>query len=319
MNTIPIPEHFRDDEEYEKITGGKANFETVCSSTDREEWLKARVEGVGASEIAAIIGSNDWAKPYSVYDAKVNPEDHEQSEPAYWGSTFEPLVALRFANETGFAVYMWNELIRSKARPWQIATCDAVAFSQDPKLVGPGVLEVKCTSLRYDWGDGVPRLVKAQLYQQMIVTGFQWGAVAVLFRGNEFRYAVMQRPDEAILAWLTKAGETFWNNTCELVPPPVDGHKSTEAALRHLYPEELEGEVIKLPEHLLAADENLSKIAAQASELEEAKRLETNRIREALKDAEVGLLPNGAKWTYRTNKKQVRVLRRSEAKEVSNG
>ena len=61
------------------------------------------------------------------------------------------------------------------------------------------------------------------------------------------------------------------------------------------------------------------KIAAQASELEEAKRLETNRIREALKDAEVGLLPNGAKWTYRTNKKQVRVLRRSEAKEVSNG
>ena len=40
---------------------------TVVRCSDREEWLKQRLPGIGGSEAAAVLGVCPWKSPLSLY------------------------------------------------------------------------------------------------------------------------------------------------------------------------------------------------------------------------------------------------------------
>ncbi len=100
-----------------------------------------------------------------------------------------------------------------------------------------------------------------------------------------------------MIEWLNAKELEFWHGVMSLDPPKIDGSEPTDRALKLFFPES-NGEAIKLPDELIDADQRVSRYTARIGELTEKKQLETNRIRAALKDAEVRL-PYGAKYTRR--------------------
>lgn len=44
------------------------------TAQSRIDWLKQRQSGIGGSEIAAIVGLNQYTTPMQVWESKVNPE-----------------------------------------------------------------------------------------------------------------------------------------------------------------------------------------------------------------------------------------------------
>ncbi|HQV23796.1 MAG TPA: YqaJ viral recombinase family protein, partial [Agitococcus sp.] len=83
------------------------------TSQPRIDWLKGRQTGIGGSEIAAIVGLNQYRTPMQVWESKVNPvQDEETSQPAYWGTVLEDVVAKEYALRTGNKVQRLTKQMR---------------------------------------------------------------------------------------------------------------------------------------------------------------------------------------------------------------
>ena len=75
---------------------------------NREQWLKVRKQGIGASDAAAAVGLNPYQSPLELWMIKTgrdgllpapNPDDIHT--PLYWGNLLEPKVAEAYAKATG--------------------------------------------------------------------------------------------------------------------------------------------------------------------------------------------------------------------------
>ena len=87
--------------------------------TDRDEWLAWRRGGIGASDIAGILGISPWASPYSVWANKVGlVADEESTEQMEMGLDMEPAVERMFHRKTGLWVACQQELVQHPDLPW---------------------------------------------------------------------------------------------------------------------------------------------------------------------------------------------------------
>lgn len=207
----------------------------------REEWLKVRQQGIGASEAATAIGINPYQSPLELWMIKTGRQPHlnvtkeeEDSSPLYWGNKLEALVAEHYSRKTGNKVRRVNAVLQhpDPDKSWMLANLDyAVTGNPDVQI-----LECK-TAGEYGarlWKDGVPDYYQCQVQHQLAITGKQAADVAVLICGNEFRVYRVQRDDELIAALIEKERE-FWCYVETDTPPPIDGSPSSEDALRRLF------------------------------------------------------------------------------------
>lgn len=69
----------------------------------RIDWLLDRRKGIGGSDVAAIMGLNKWKSAYQIWLEKTEQVglSESDSEPAYWGTVLEEVVAKEFAVRTG--------------------------------------------------------------------------------------------------------------------------------------------------------------------------------------------------------------------------
>lgn len=276
--------------------------EVVGHSSDREAWLKRRVAGIGASEVAAVLGISPYSSPLNVYAAKRGiTEDAEPTERMRWGSRLEATILHGLAEERGR--HEWHEidgrLLRSKAHPFMLATPDGWLV---PRPEGePLMVEVKNSDRGEKW-DEVPAHVWCQAQAQMLVTGEARVLVAVLIRGNDLRQFPVER-DPGFINDMVEACRIFWHRVEAGEPPPPDGSEATARALRRLYPED-SGEVVALPAevHPLADEraELVAKIKAQESRQEEI----DNTIKAAMKTAAKALLPDGSGFRWHTEQRR---------------
>ena len=96
----------------------------------RIDWLKQRQSGIGGSDIAAICGLNPFKTPLQVWQSKINPVvDEEISEPAYWGTTLENVVAQEYAKRTGRKVQRINQVLHHPHLPYCLANIDRAWIS----------------------------------------------------------------------------------------------------------------------------------------------------------------------------------------------
>lgn len=296
-------------------------YEVICSTVDRDAWLVERVRGIGSSDAPAILGVSPFRSALEVYADKLGArEDNGQTENQRWGLLVEPIIIEEFARDTGRECARSSSLIRSLARPWQLATLDAV--QKDPKRETLGVLEAKWTRHRAeDWAEGLPIDVFVQLQHQLAVTGHAWGSAAVAIAGPPVLWADVERDDRFIEGVLLPAELEFLDRIARKIPPGPDGSESAKRALKALFPEdtgrevELGGEFIGID----AAFEHAKKRAAQFTEEAEE---HAQKIKAAIGEASVGVLPNGVAYSYRLQHRAAfdvkassyRVLRRSEPK-----
>lgn len=274
----------------------------------REGWLNTRRMGLGGSDAAAACGLSNWQTRLGLYlDKTGQAEDQDQTERMYWGTRLEAIVAEEYTIRTGRAALPVNNIIQSVAYPFMLANLDRFLPSEDR---GPGILECKTVD-RYmakEWGesgtDQVPKEYLLQVQHYMAVTGCEWGELAVLVGGNEFRiYPVLR--DAGLIESLVELEAELWGMVQRQEPPEPDcDHKTTEALLRKLYPG-TNGSVVDLAD--LAADhEHLREAKAQLKELEAVELFHKNRILAALGEASAGIMPDGSGYVRNWRKPSVR-------------
>ncbi|MFI8301511.1 YqaJ viral recombinase family protein [Streptomyces nigra] len=194
------------------------------------EWHAARANGIGGSEIAAVVGLSPHESRFSLWHRKkglVGPV--EESEEMYWGKEHEPAICRRFARNHPELDVTPAPSYAHPDRPWQIANPDRHA--------GPDLLEAKTSRDAEGWGtegtDEIPVHYRAQCLHYMDVTGARRCWVAVLIAGSEYReYLVEYDADEARI--LREAGARFMDDLARDNRPDIDGHSATYQAIREI-------------------------------------------------------------------------------------
>jgi len=207
---------------------------------NRNEWLAVRKTGIGGSDAAAAVGLNPYKSPLELWLEKtgrdaalVQPDPQDTTEPVYWGTLLEPIVAAAYTQQTGNRVRKVNAVLQHPTVPFMLANLDR-------EIVGvPGVQILECkTAGEFGarlWRDGVPEYVQLQVQHQLAVTGKRAADVAVLLCGQQLAVHRIERDDE-LIAGLIPLEAQFWHYVTSDTPPPADGSESADRALRCLYP-----------------------------------------------------------------------------------
>ena len=243
----------------------------LSAETDREAWLAARRNGIGASEIAALLGISPWESPFSLYHRKRNGWEIEATESMSAGTILEPAIAAWGADRIDpnhNQVCVPGKLMARNDRPWQMATPDRTihevcgdcdgdgAGGANAALPGYGslccscyasgiggppwaVLECKWTGSWDGWGDeesdDVPVYYRAQVLWQCDVVGVDDWFIAVLGPSGFRLYR--GRSDAKDIAVMVEAGRRFMHRLEVGDPPPIDDHHATLTTLKRLHPD----------------------------------------------------------------------------------
>ncbi|HDR8948161.1 TPA: YqaJ viral recombinase family protein [Burkholderia vietnamiensis] len=209
-------------------------------SLSREDWLDVRKNGIGGSDAAAAVGLNPYKSMLELWLEKTSrdadlpkPDPDDTTEPVYWGTLLEPIVAASYTKQTGNRVRRINAVLQHPTIPWMLANLDR-------EVVGmPDVQILECkTAGEFGarlWRDGVPEYVTLQVQHQLAVSGKQSADVAVLLCGQRLEVHRIER-DDALIARLIELEAAFWRYVETDTPPPADGSESADRALRCLYP-----------------------------------------------------------------------------------
>ena len=229
---------------------------------DRDGWLATRREGLGASEVAALLGESPFAGPWDVRAAKDGgPEvkDHDDapegetgldvSDPKLRGQILEPLVGTLYSAATGRKHLAIGDALglpghiavtRHATEPWLRASLDATVYDDE---LGEGVGEWKTSRDSYKWGpsgavlDGtlpafdrvVPTHIGIQALVQLAVTGLAFCDVGVLTGGLAFRWFRVLRHEPTLDALVRVTGDLYHR---QIVGPEFPDLDDSEACVR---------------------------------------------------------------------------------------
>lgn len=275
-------------------------YTVVCDSADREQWLRERQAGIGASEMPAVLGEDPWTSALELYVRKTTPVDPEEETKDFrWvGRRIEDFLASLYAELTGREIRKASWLLRSKQHPWALATLD-----YEVRIDGewcPLELKNVGATKSSEWKDGAPDNYKTQCQQQAMVCRAPWTSIFALIGGNTPAWEDIPRC-AVEQARITYAGEKFWERVVSREPPAPDGSDSAGRAISMLTGSGtkdgerriLSGDAVDIADSIAA----LKKARSAASK--EIKRLEQS-IKMELGDAEYGVLPDGRVYSYRT-------------------
>lgn len=270
---------------------------TVKEMQDRDTWLKIRTSGIGGSDAGTIMGSDPWKSPYQLWLEKtgqVESEDISNKGPVYWGTKLEPLIARKFAEETGKKVERLG-MLRHISDPWMLANVDRMVMHEDAGL------EIKTTNAfrASDWdGDNLPDSYYWQCQHYMMCTGMPLWYIAVLIGGQDFRWKEVPRCQEDIDE-LYKRERAFWTiNVQQHLMPEIDGSQMTKDALIERYP----GggtDMVDLPKEMDLLLAMRSSLTEDIDDREVRLQQINNKIMSMMGDNEVGMTPAGARVTWR--------------------
>lgn len=277
---------------------------------NRKEWLKLRKDGIGGSEISAVLGRNPWRNAYDVYLEKTSSIDMDSEPNGHMkrGTFLEPLVKKMYYKETGHrSVYgkvklnaevLLQEpfLIRSLEHPWMQGSPDDLIAADDRE--DPGILECKCPGMAaYSkiLREGFAPYVVDQCQYYMAISGLSWGAIAAFSAEHwELTYKIVEA-DPDLWEEMIEEGREFWlNNVVKKRPPIMDFDKPPETTAA--------GTVVKVndsPTWVHAVTQYREAVALEA-EAKLAKGLATQRLKTIMGDAEC-VEGNGIRFHHKLN------------------
>jgi putative phage-type endonuclease len=289
-----------------------------------EVWKAERVEYIGGSEAAAVVGINPYVSKVVVYMEKTGQYSREvNSEAATWGNILEPVLRKEFAkriNEEREAqglpplrVQQRKAIFAHDEHNFIRTNLDGLVYGHE---LGKGILEIKTANqyLSDEWaGEDVPNHYYLQVQHNIAVMNVKYAFLAVLIGGQKYKHYFIERDDELINN-LIELERQFWQeNVLKRIPPEMDGHDSTAEMMKALYPTHLEGTILELPYEAKLWVEKLEDIKQQENALKEAKQLTQNLIKDAMKDAPEAWAGKH-KITWKTSKNGQRPLKYKLAK-----
>lgn len=191
----------------------------------RDEWLIARQEGIGSSDVAAILGLSRWTTPLDIWKDKIGAITGElrDNEAMEMGRRLESVVAEAYAERTGEKLRRDNKIRIHPTTRFMLCNLDRIIIAPTENGLGPGILEIKTTSSYYakTWRETVPIEHYVQVQHQFYVTGFKWGRIAFLIDGRHLKTFPIE-PDQEQIERQNKILFDFWSDyVCTKLAPPL--------------------------------------------------------------------------------------------------
>lgn len=260
---------------------------TRLKFSNRQEWLNARKDGIGASEVASVVGLNPWETPYQLWRRKLGM-DAPQEENFYMkaGHYLEDAVARFYSDASG------REIISSSADDFMFINPDKPFLRVSPDrtfwLLGmahnddnKGILECKTTQKTVD-PDDLPKHWFCQVQMNLGVAGYEQGSLAWLCSGREFGYKdITFAPD--FYGWLVEEVERFWvdNILGKKEPDAISAQDILTKYNRHT-----DGKQVEVGDDIYEAYKDLKDLKKQIAAMEERKETLEGRLKMAFGDAE---------------------------------
>ena len=208
----------------------------------REEWLKNRGNGIGGSEISAIIGCNPYLDNVTLWEHKTNrKQSADISDKSYvkYGQEAEPLLRelfkLDFPEYEVF--YEENNSFINDKYPWSQASLDGWLVEKETGR--KGILEIKTTEIlqsmqKEKWNNRIPDNYYCQVLMYMAVLEADFAVLKCqmksAFNGVPYlqtkHYFIEKSDVQDDIIFLMQKGEQFWecvkNDKCPaFVLPPI--------------------------------------------------------------------------------------------------
>ena len=252
---------------------------------NRNQWLKERQQGIGGSEIAAVLGLSKWRTPCDVWLEKTSPIDDGPPNLAMeLGSFLESFVVDKYREDTGYHVATNLEAISVPGKPW--ARCNLDGLITLPSG-DQGVLEVKTAGDSRAWGEpgssDVPADYFCQCQWNMRIADVPFADVPVLFFDHGRRIEIYHlEADIEFQEYMEETAGEFWKMVeSRQMPDPINGDEAAQ-----FWP-------IHKPEKMADADEEIALAIDQLKALkkEEKKnraaiKMLESRVKIAIEDGE---------------------------------
>lgn len=272
------------------------------------EWHHWRGQGIGGSDIGALLGLSSWTSPWGLWADKrglipPSPETERQRI----GKRMESVLAAEFHDSTGLVVA--GEQTWCTFSEWPVARCTVDGFVVAPdgpieaQHLDTAALQAtwQCkTDGRRGW-DEIPPAILAQCRWEMGVTGLRAGWLTVMFSGWRIEHVEIPWDDEDWTYMLAAARE-FWALVESGTEPEIDGSDATARALRAVYPAEVKGERADLADlrEDIARLEEIKALQGAIAKLGDGAEVIENRIKARMRDAEIGTLDGEPVYVMRS-------------------
>lgn len=278
----------------------------------REEWLTVRQQGIGGSDVAAILGMDRHRGPLHVYRDKrglpTGPRSARLDRSARRGHRMEGLIAEFFAEETGHAVVESPGTFQHADHPWMLANPDRIVFEEHADLLHGRILECKSrtwrSARREEWGgDEPPDGPALQAHWYMAVTGYEAAYLAGLV-DDDFRWFRLERDEELIGHLVQLVGEFWHDHVLAGVEPDPGDLASTDELLSQMW--DVKPESIKLfsPAEAAEADALIARrddLKRQIADLARDLGAVENKLKANLGDAEIAIAPGRELYSWKRN------------------
>jgi putative phage-type endonuclease len=262
---------------------------------DTPEWFDARMQRLGASEVAAVLGLSKWQTPYGVYKTKMGIPNTIDPDLAYFGHRLEPVIAgwVRDKHpEVGRLIDGFSAV--NPQYPWIAVSPDR--FADTAGLLIPVELKTSSAFNESAWKDGVPLYYQAQVQAQLLVFDAPYGWLAVLHGGNKPALHRIERDDDFLFNHLIPKTGQFWQQHVVAKNPP---DPSTIAEVYEVWPSAPGTEIEASDEALEAAERRVVLLSDIKAQTEEADAL-TLAIAQYMGTAETLVGPEGPVLTYKS-------------------
>lgn len=280
------------------------------SGVPEDVWREARKQGIGGSDVAAILGMDGHGGALRVWLEKTGQapaeRDRRLDRAARRGHALEGLVAEFFAEESGLTVLGSPGTLQHVDHPHWIANPDRLTVAPDKHARDElGVLECKTRTWRSarveNWrGDQAPDGPALQAHWYMTVTGYQFAYVAGLI-DDDLEFFRLERDDE-LSGLLADAVDRFWHDHVVAgLPPKPDGSGATTELLARLWDAREEATVEVDPVDTMLLKQRRRELREHITELGDELTEIENHMRQLAGDAEVATIGGKPAFTWRQN------------------
>lgn len=265
------------------------------SKLDDQAFHEIRLQGIGGSDAGKVMGQSTYGTPWEVYHSKRGDLPRkEQTEPMYWGTVLEPVIANRWGQDHPESTLdNVDALFQHHEFPWMLATPDRLVDDD-------GVLEIKTAShwVADQWEDGnVPNDYAIQGQHYCEVLDRDWCEFAVLIGGSDYRTHRFER-DERIGQLIIERCGQFWQQVQDGTPP----QSSSSDRVVDLYPSHITGEILPVSFDERAAIDRAKAIDEEIKQLKDQRDHELNVLRDAMGQAETAMDGDQVVATWKNNK-----------------
>jgi predicted phage-related endonuclease len=276
----------------------------VQIDSERQEFLEARKLGIGGSDCAAVFNEGYGCSRALWYDKTDTPRDFERTDRELRilrrGTLMEEVVADEYSAVTGRKIRRLGTKV-SKTYPFMRVNIDRQIVNDSR---GPGVLEVKTAS---PWifrdmnapdpetggAKGLPTQYVLQMQHSLAVTGYQWGAFAVMNASSWDMLTFEITRNEALIDEIARREFDFWLSVDNGAPPQQLEKSNDRRCANCSWRKTCRGQAVIVPERdsEYVEDDSLAELAIDyrdATQLVENYEALADDIKKRLQEAVAG-------------------------------